>query len=206
MATAWNWWFHIGGNTYATWLRGDPRGWRERHHRRHVEGDYKRPPKPGTGEDELALSKALMPREAVRLTVDLRRVALIALVMTLIANGVEVLIASLDDHHLHILARVRDGQTRRRMGWAKLAATKKVKEALAHMKAHGTSVGLDLADGEGIWAKGTKATPVTGRAHQLSVIPYIRDHAKRGAILYMTAGVVRYLHKLDQSPRHRRGS
>ena len=62
MATAWNRWYHVTCNTYGTWLRGDPRGWRERHHRRHVEGDYKHRPAPGTGQDELALSKALMDR------------------------------------------------------------------------------------------------------------------------------------------------
>lgn len=48
MPRAWNAWYHVLTNTYGTWLRGDRRGWRERHHRKHVEGDYKNPPKPGT--------------------------------------------------------------------------------------------------------------------------------------------------------------
>ena len=44
--TAWNNWYHVNGNTYGTWLPGDPRGWRERGHKKHVAGDYKNPPPP----------------------------------------------------------------------------------------------------------------------------------------------------------------
>jgi hypothetical protein len=32
------------GHTYGTWLPGDPKGFRTRHHREHIEGDYKKPP------------------------------------------------------------------------------------------------------------------------------------------------------------------
>ena len=38
----WNFWYHVGSNTKGTWLTGDPRGFRSRHHREHVEGDYRR--------------------------------------------------------------------------------------------------------------------------------------------------------------------
>ncbi len=197
MATAWNCWYHVTGNTYGTWLRGDPRGWRERHHRRHVEGDYKHRPARGTGQNELALSKALMDREVVRLTAELRRVALIGLVLTLLGDGIEVLIASLDDHHLHVLARFRDHETRRRLGWAKFYATKRVKEALAAMQTRGNAVGfeLQLDVGDGIWAKGTKAEPVRDRAHQLNAVPYIYDHVRRGAVAYLSQGAERHLRK-----------
>ena len=138
-----------------------------------------------------------MDRQAVRLTVELRRVALIALVITLVGDGIEVLIASLDDHHLHVLARFRDHETRRRMGWAKLQATKRVKEALAAMQTHGDAVGFDLHldVGDGIWAKGTKAEPVRDRSHQLNVIPYIYDHIGRGAVVYMGQNVERHLRR-----------
>src|ERR1700734_1933446 len=112
MLTAWNAWYHLTSNSYGTWLRGDARGWRERHHRKHVEGDYKNPPKRGTGEKELALSKKLMQRAAVGLEERLPGIALLAIVLTLLGDGVEVIIASLDDHHLHVLARFRDHQPR----------------------------------------------------------------------------------------------
>ena len=37
-------WYHIIVTTYGAWLDGDARGFRTRHHREHVEGDYKSPP------------------------------------------------------------------------------------------------------------------------------------------------------------------
>ena len=39
----WNDWYHCTTHTYGSWLRGDRRGWRARHHREHVQGDYKNP-------------------------------------------------------------------------------------------------------------------------------------------------------------------
>ena len=39
--------YHLIWGTYGSWLPGDPRGFRTRRHREHVEGDYKHPPPPG---------------------------------------------------------------------------------------------------------------------------------------------------------------
>ena len=68
----WNHWYHCTASTYGTWLRGDPRGWRARHHREHVEGDYRNPPPPGTYAPMLAQSKKLMKRPAVHLPNEVR--------------------------------------------------------------------------------------------------------------------------------------
>ena len=40
-------WYHLLATTYGAWLYGDARGFRTRHHREHVEGDYKQPPPAG---------------------------------------------------------------------------------------------------------------------------------------------------------------
>ena len=69
---AWNGWYHVNGSTYGTWLRGDPRGWRERHHRRHVEGDYRNPPPAEESEALHAYSEKLMGKDAVRLSREQR--------------------------------------------------------------------------------------------------------------------------------------
>jgi hypothetical protein len=127
MALAWNGWYHITANTYGTWLRGDPRGWRERDHRKHVEGDYKHRRTPGTGKEEFALSQELMKRDEVRLEKQLQIIALLSIVTTLMNDRIEILAVSLDDHHLHLLARFLDHRPRKRMGWAKFYATKAVK-------------------------------------------------------------------------------
>jgi hypothetical protein len=44
-------WYHIMLTTSGDWLYGDARGFRTRHHREHVEGDYKNPPPPGIYEN-----------------------------------------------------------------------------------------------------------------------------------------------------------
>jgi hypothetical protein len=54
-------WFHVILTTYGAWLPGDPRGFRTRHHRDHVEGDYKSPPPVGVYE-----SFALTNRDALK--------------------------------------------------------------------------------------------------------------------------------------------
>src|SRR3954469_18588066 len=75
MADPWNNWFHCCGSTYGAWLRGDPRGWRARHHREHVDGDYKNPPAPGTYDRLAAYSHRIMKRERVILSPEARKLA-----------------------------------------------------------------------------------------------------------------------------------
>src|SRR5438067_13048428 len=69
----WNNWYHITIHVYGSWLRGDPRGWRSRHHREHVDGDYKNPPPKGKYDNLYELSKALMKRDPVKIQRELRQ-------------------------------------------------------------------------------------------------------------------------------------
>jgi hypothetical protein len=59
------WWFHIVLTAYGAWMYGDPRGFRTRHHREHVEGDYKNPPPPGAYADKETRSRASLKQEPV---------------------------------------------------------------------------------------------------------------------------------------------
>src|SRR5204863_874495 len=97
----WNDWYHCTLHTYGTWLRGDPRGWRSRHHREHVDGDYRQPPPKGKYDALLAYSKSLMTRDPVRIERDLRQFVLDAFVEKLLLNRIETPIASLDGTHLY---------------------------------------------------------------------------------------------------------
>jgi hypothetical protein len=58
----WNDWYHCMGNTFGTWLPGSPKGFRTRHHREHVQGDYKNPPPNGIYEERHKHAKSLMHR------------------------------------------------------------------------------------------------------------------------------------------------
>jgi len=207
---AWNHWYHVMGNTYGTWLAGDARGWRERDHRKHVEGDYKSPPPREFSEGIHRRSKLLMNRDAIRLESRLRWIALVAIVGSLRKDNVDLLVASLDDHHLHLLGRFPNDDPRRILGWAKLEATRAVK---SYLKAHGAAVGLvaQLRKGEGIWAKRSKAEPVRDRAHQINVCKYAANHGKRGAAVFIHPSVERALIRTNKikppirAPRQRRG-
>jgi hypothetical protein len=61
-------WFHIILTAYGAWLYRDPRGFRTRHHREHVEGDYKNPPPHGKYADREARSRKLLKQEPVEWT------------------------------------------------------------------------------------------------------------------------------------------
>lgn len=166
---AWNDWYHVNGNTYGTWLRGDPRGWRARKHREHVEGDYRDPPPPGTYDALHARSQSLMKRSAVRLDPRQRRVALTALVEKLVEVGAQPIALSVDSVHYHILARFPDARIRHHVGLAKKHASHVLREH-----------GLPGA----VWAKRCRVLPISDRAHQVSAFRYIVRHAGQGASVW----------------------
>lgn len=70
MPALWNFWYHVSSNTKSTWLHGDHRGFRTRHHREHVKSDYHNPPPPGKYEEKLRRSVALLKNPPVILTFD----------------------------------------------------------------------------------------------------------------------------------------
>jgi hypothetical protein len=168
----WNNWYHVTVHAYGSWLRGDPRGWRSLHHREHVDGDYKNPPPKGTYEKLYELSKALMKRDPVRIATELRQFVADAITESLMRNGIEVLIASVDAKHLHILARFADRNPRHWIGLAKKHTSHSVRQH-----------GLRVAEG-GLWAKRSRAQPIADRKHQLQVFRYILAHARRGARIW----------------------
>ncbi len=167
----WNDWYHVMCHTYGTWLPGDPRGFRTRHHREHVEGDYKNPPTPGQYERLLERSKQLMKREPVFLTVEQRRRAVDMIAESLLKRDIELLIAAVDRVHLHLLARFPDYNPRHWVGLAK-------KESSAYMKQEG------LAPIGGLWATRCKAEPIKDRAHQLNTFRYLLEHRLKGAEIW----------------------
>ncbi|HDZ20524.1 hypothetical protein LCGC14_0162870 [marine sediment metagenome] len=164
--SAWNGWYHVNGNTYGTWLPGDKRGWRSRHHKQHVDGDYKNPPPPGTYDDLHEHAKGVMGQPAVVLNVDQRRIAGEALVEMLLKQEVEVLALSVDAVHFHLLARFGDLPARAVVGRAKKHATFTLQRG-GHRRR--------------VWGKRARVLPIKDRAHQVNVFRYILSHATSGA-------------------------
>src|SRR6516165_1014161 len=102
-------WFHLTTHTYGAWLYGDARGFRTRHHREEVEGDYKNPPPPGMYEHKLERSRQLLKQEPVTLSVQWRRVFGAALRDKLQMLGAQLLCVSMSSTHAHVLAKMPPG-------------------------------------------------------------------------------------------------
>jgi len=166
---AWNDWYHVTVHVYGSWLRGDPRGWRARHHRELCEGDYKHRPPQGKYDALYELSKALMKRDPVRIATALRQFIANAVAARFIFDGIQVLIVSLDAKHLHILAKFPDHHPTHWVGLAKKHASHLVRQE-----------GLRTEEG-GLWAKRCGVKLINDRQHQLNTFEYILDHTKEGA-------------------------
>ncbi len=84
-------WFHIILTTYGAWLPGDLRGFRTRHHREHVEGDYHDPPPRELYAARRQRSETLLKQPPVTLPTRLRPVVGRALRNKLRSLGADVL-------------------------------------------------------------------------------------------------------------------
>src|SRR4029078_2636377 len=100
----WDHWYHLTAHTYGTWLRGDARGWRARHHREHVDGDYKNPPPAGKYENLAAHSRSLMKRDRVTLSPAARALAANVFAEALLYHNVELIDLCVGAKHWHALA------------------------------------------------------------------------------------------------------
>jgi hypothetical protein len=163
--------YHVMGNTYGTWLPGSPKGFRTRHHREHIDGDYKHPPPRGKYERRHAKARSLMSRDAVFLTVEQRSRALDEFLGSLRRRGFEPEVMSVDRVHFHLLCRFPDCDPRRWVGLAKRECSHYCKQS-----GHG-AVG-------GIWAVRAECKPIADVGHFHRTVGYILDHEAAGAAVY----------------------
>jgi hypothetical protein len=160
-------WFHHVLSTYGAWLPGDSRGFRTRHHREHIEGDYKNPPPPGMYAARQRRSQELMKFNEVFLPVELFAVVGTALREKLIAQGAQVICQCVSAQHLHIQAHMPPEQCRAWLGVAK-------KHAWFVLRDEHAWTGK-------LWGKRGKSVPIRDRQHQINVFDYILRHREQGA-------------------------
>ncbi|MFO0851975.1 MAG: hypothetical protein U0871_25920 [Gemmataceae bacterium] len=160
-------WFHCTTHTYGAWLYGDPRGFRTRHHREHVEGDYKHPPPRGMYDGQLQRSKKLLKQPPVVLSREWRPVVGAALVERLLGLKARLLCLSCGGQHVHFLAQMPPGEVPRE--WTGLA------------KKHAWFAARDRGWVGKLWAVRGKVIPISDRRHQLNTYRYILDHTAEGA-------------------------
>jgi hypothetical protein len=160
-------WFHCATPTYGAWLYGDPRGFRTRHHREHVEGDYKNPPPRGAYDREYERSRKLLKQPPVVLPREWRAVVGAALVEMLLRLEAQLLALSMSGQHCHLLAKMPPGPV--------------PKQWLGRAKKHAHFIADERGWTGKLWAVGGKVIPVRDRKHQLNVFHYILRHAEEGA-------------------------
>lgn len=159
-------WYHVILTTYGSWLPGDARGFRTRHHREHVEGDYKNPPPSGKYEALYKNIKASLKHPPVILSPEFRPVVGKALCDRLYEADVSVACLAVGGQHIHLLAKMPIGQSRTIIGSAKRHAWFALREKGCVNK---------------LWGKGGKLVSIKDRAHQINVYNYIIKHQNEGA-------------------------
>jgi hypothetical protein len=159
-------WYHIILTTYGAWLYGDARGFRTRHHREHVEGDYKNPPPPGKYQDREEQSRKSLEHEPPRLSKSLRPVVGVAVKERLETLGATVVCVAVSGQHVHFLAKMIPSQVR---DWT------------GAVKRHAWFVLRERGWSGKLWGKGRKTVPIKDRRQQLNAYQYILDHADEGA-------------------------
>jgi hypothetical protein len=167
MPRAWNDWYHCTTHTYGSWLRGSDLGYRERHHRKHVEGDWKNPPPAGMYAHIKRRSQALMSRRPVRLSYADQQLVLEGVVSSCEKDGIRLIALAIDYCHLHVLFSCSEHNPRHWLGRAKGRVARQL---------------LDAGRVEGrVWGKRCGVHPIQDRKHQVSVFRYILRHEERGA-------------------------
>jgi REP element-mobilizing transposase RayT len=169
---AWNNWFHVTSHTYGTWLPGDPRGWRTRHHRVDAPGDYRHAPLPLEQTQGLhEQARRAMTRPAVHLSTISQKVVISSMREACASQDVDLAAICVDDHHVHALIRCTNQDPRLVFGIAKKDSARRLSTA-----------GL-VAPG-GTWGVRSHITPIVDREHQVVCVNYIVGHGSRGATIW----------------------
>jgi hypothetical protein len=179
----WNFWYHVTSNTKSTWLLGDPRGSRTRHHRQHIEGDYRNPPPHGTFDELHQRSKSLLETPPVVLTFEQRLIVCEKFAEALKFHSIWFEDIAITAKHFHVLAQFPPNRfttsgkpildpARHFIGIAK----KESARALS---------GLGLRLPGATWAKRSHPEPIESEEHWTYVRDvYIPKHYHEGGAIY----------------------
>ena len=151
--------------TYASWLPGDERGFRNRGHRIHSSGDYRNPP-PREEHEGLRNYNLEHTGGKVEIPPD-QRLRLARIIARLLTDaGYRLLVVSVSGFHVHILAELPVDlvEFRNLIGGLKMKS-RAVKDVLPGR----------------VWSRGDKHILVSDDAHLETEFGYIRDRQGPGA-------------------------
>ncbi len=159
-------WRHITLGTRGTWLHGDPRGFRNHHHRIHSSGDYRHPPPPGEHAD-LHIHQTALSQTTVLIPSPTRPIIGSKMVHHLHRAQHRLLVICVAANHAHLLVELPDqvNEIKRIIGAVKQSASRAV---------------TDIIPGR-LWAHGCGYTPVDDADHHARVFDYILRHRAQHA-------------------------
>lgn len=161
-------WYHVTITTYGSWLPGDPRGFRTRGHREHIEGDYESPPAEDYRERHRR-SRDICKIPPVVLKPHHRRLVTLSIRQRLDALGDIVIAVATSGQHGHVLGKFAPATVRRHVG---------------HGKRHAFFALRNVGWSGFLWAKRCGVEPVNDRSHQLNALNYITRHRSSGAYVW----------------------
>ncbi len=152
--------------TYCSWLPGDERGFRSKHHKIHSSGDYKHPPPPDEHAGLGTYHRGRHPKH-VEIPYAYREQVAQTIAQTLRDLGFVVLIVSVSAKHGHLLAELPvDLSTFNQViGKCKNKSSRMLKSVLPGR----------------VWARGDKHILVTSRMQRKRTYLYLRDDQGPGA-------------------------
>lgn len=164
-------WHHVTITAYGWWLPGDPRGFRTKQHREHVEGDYKSPPTADYSE-RLKRSRDLLRHPPVPIAVADRPLVTRILLRTLDYHGLDAACIATAATHAHLLCKLPTGKPKAVVGVLK------------------REVSLQLRDRYALpfWAGRCHHVWASDCGHWSNVMRYVARHADRGGALWVWDG------------------
>jgi hypothetical protein len=177
-------WRHCVLSTYASWLHGDPRGFRSKRHKLHSSGDYKSPP-PASEHAELHEHMKRVSGVSVRIPAPLFATIGRAILAKLEKKGIRVAAIAIGPERTHVLVELPDAIARVRviMGECKASSSHAIRETLPGR----------------VWGDGGKFKPVDTRQHQERAHKYIWDHYDEGCWVWSVKWGERGPRGLDDS-------
>ncbi|MDB5327734.1 MAG: hypothetical protein JWM57_3303 [Phycisphaerales bacterium] len=160
-------WWHVMWHTYGAWLPGDPRGFRNKDHRIHSSGDYKKPPPIGEHAGLHQYAKRVSRAEVVLNTSKSRQTALESILAVCDQSASLPVAIAVCRVHVHLLAEMPIGKP----------ALDKI---ITRLKTKSSASIRDDFPGRA-WARGDKRVMKRDRRSQLVCLRYVLDHAKQGA-------------------------
>ena len=155
--------YHITWGTYGSWLPGDPRGFRTRHHRQHVDGDYRNPPPPGTYAGLYAHARRSLSKPPVTIPPDLLEAIGRRCLDQLAKEGARVSGISVAGQHVHVAVECRPDGLKQMVG--------RVKKVSSH--------GVRARIPGRLWQEGCRPVAVRDGRHWQNVLAYIAGHAPK---------------------------